>query len=69
MHSIVDVNSTKSMSTHAILSPNDTSWCVIRLTFIGNGFPEFINNTSPGFAVRGAGAAMMSLREEEETKT
>lgn len=69
MHSIVDVNSTKGMSTHTILSSNDTSWCVICLTFIGNGFPEFINNTAPGFTVRGAGAPMMILREEEETKT
>lgn len=69
MHRIVDVSSTKGMSTHTILSSNDTSWCVICLTFIGNGFPELINNTSPGFTARGAGAPMMTLREEEETKT
>lgn len=37
-----------------MLSSNDTLWCVICLAFIGNGFPEFANTPSPGFAVRGA---------------
>lgn len=39
------------MSTHTAMS-SDTSWWVRCLRFIGNGFPEFINNTFPGFAVR-----------------
>lgn len=65
MHNIVDVNSTKGMSTHRILSSNDASWCVMCLTLIGNGFLEFTNNKSPGSTARGAGAPMITLREEE----
>ena len=40
MHSIIHVNSTKSMSTHAILSPNDTSWCVIGLRICWERLPR-----------------------------
>lgn len=34
-----------------------------------DGFPGFINTIAPGFTVEGAGAPMIILGEEEETKT
>lgn len=66
---VVDVSPTKGMSTHTTVSSNDTLCCVICLTFIGNGFPEFSSTTSPGGAGRGAGAPRATLGEEEEPKT